>query len=111
MKGALEIIHQKTGPSDPKKEIFTEMLLQIGKIHKIVQVLLSYARPKEINISLIDPNECVENANKLAKPQTNKKNIHLHSKVLEDGSLDSLDAEKIQEWLVNMMQNSIYATQ
>ena len=87
------------------------MLLQIGKIHNIVQDLLSYARPKEMNISLIDPNECVENAIKLAKPQTNKKNIHFHFKGLEDGSLARIDADKIQEVMLNMMLNSISATQ
>ncbi len=111
MKGALEIINQKTEASDPKKEIFVEILFQIEKINDIIQDLLSYARPKEINISLIDPNECVENAIKLAKNQTNNKDIYFHFKGLEDGTLARIDSDKIQEVMLNMMLNSIYAIQ
>ena len=46
MKGALEIINQKTDSTDPNKEIFTEMILQIDKINNVIHDLLSYARPK-----------------------------------------------------------------
>ncbi len=111
MKGALEIIRQKTDASDPKKEIFTEILLQIEKIHKITQDLLSYARPKEMNISLINPNICVENAIKLAKTQTNKKDIQFEFTPLENGTLALIDPDKIQEVMLNLMVNSIFAIQ
>ena len=111
MKGALEIINQKTDASDFKKEIFTEMLLQIEKINNIIQDLLSYAKPKEINVSLIDPNECIKNAIKLAKPHIDNKNIHFHFKGSENGPLACIDSDKIQEVMLNMMLNSISAIQ
>ncbi|MFQ6108166.1 MAG: ATP-binding protein [Candidatus Aminicenantales bacterium] len=109
MKGALEIIHQKTPSSDPKKEIFSEMLLQLEKINRIIQDLLSYARPKEMNLRLIDPNRCIENAINLAKTQTNEKDIQIHFKRLKNGTLAHMDEDKIQEVMLNLMLNSISA--
>ena len=109
MKGALEIISQKTDPSDPKKEIFNEILLQIEKIHNVIQDLLSYARPKEMSFSLVNPNECIENAIKLAKPQKNSKDIIFHFEGLHNNTLACIDADKIQELMLNLMLNSISA--
>ncbi len=109
MKGALEIIGQKTDPADPKKEIFNEILLQIEKMHKVIQDLLSYAKPKEMSFSLVNPNECVENAIKLAQPQKKSKDIIFHFQKLANNTLARLDADKIQELMLNLMLNSISA--
>jgi len=109
MKGALEIINQNISESDPKKEIFTEILLQIEKINNIIQDLLSYARPKEMSVSFVNPNECVKNAVKLAKPQINSKDIHFHFRGLDNGTFAWMDADKIQEVMLNLMLNSISA--
>ncbi len=109
IKGALEVINQGTDDSDTKKEIFTEMLVQIEKINHIVQDLLSYAKPKEMHMSLINPNECVENAIKLAKPQINSKEIYFRFKGLESSTLAHIDPDKLQEIMLNLLLNSISA--
>lgn len=109
MKGALEIFNQKTDASDPKKEIFTEMLLQIDKIDQIIQDLLSYAKPKEMSMSLVNANECIENAIKLAKPQIKDKEIHFEFQGLGNGAMAWMDAVKMQEVILNLILNSIYA--
>jgi len=107
MKGALEIINQRTDEADPKKEIFTEMLLQIEKIDHVIQDLLIYAKPKEMKISPVDPNDCIQNAIKLAKPHINNKDIRFHLRSLENERLASIDCNKIQQVLLNLMLNSI----
>jgi signal transduction histidine kinase len=109
IKGALEVINQGTDDSDVKKEIFTEMLIQIEKINQIVQDLLSYAKPKEMHMRIINPNECVENAIKLAKPQINSKEITFRFKGLENNTLAHIDPDKIQEVMLNLLLNSISA--
>lgn len=109
MKGALEIINEKTDESDPNKEIFIEILLQIEKINNIIQDLLSYAKPKEMSVSFVNPNECVKNAVKLATPQINNKDIHFRFRGLENGTYAWMDADKIQEVMLNLMLNSISA--
>ena len=107
MKGALEIINQRTDEADPKKEIFTEMLLQIEKINHVIQDLLSYAKPKEMKISPVDPNECIQSAIKLAKSHSNNKDIHFHFTPLKEERLAQMDCNKIQEVLLNLLLNSI----
>ncbi len=107
MKGALEIFNQRTDESDPKKEIFKEMLLQIEKINHVIQDLLIYAKPKEMKISKIDPNECMHDAVKLAKPHINSKDIRFHFHPLENERLAHIDCNKIQEVLLNLILNSI----
>ena len=109
MKGALEIINQKADPSDPNREIFTEMLLQIDKINKIIHDLLSYARPKEMKKVAVDPNEAINNAIKFARTQISDKEIDIQFKSLSNGTLALIDADKIQEVMLNLMVNSISA--
>ncbi len=109
MKGALEIINQKTPASDPQKEIFIEILFQIDKIYNIIQDLLSYARPKELNMSWVNPNECVQDAIKLARPQVNGRDIQFHFTGVGENILALMDANKIQELMLNLILNSIAA--
>ncbi len=107
MKGALEIFIQRTEESDPKKEILIEMLFQIEKINKVIQDLLVYAKPKEMIMSLVNPNECIHNAVKLAKSHMNSKDIRFHLRPLDNEKLAFMDADKIQEVLLNLILNSI----
>lgn len=107
MKGALEIFNQRTDESDPRKEIFIEMLLQIEKINQVIQDLLIYAKPKDMKIDQVDPNDCMQNAIKLAKPHINSKHIRFHFHPLENERLARIDCNKIQEVLLNLTLNSI----
>ncbi len=109
MRGALEIINRKTEATDPKKEIFAEMILQTEKVNNVIQDLLSYAKPREMNMGLVDPNICVTNAIRLANPQLNGKDIRFHIEGLTSGELALLDPDKIQELLLNLTINSISA--
>jgi len=84
MKGALEIINQKTDSSDPKKEIFSEILVQIDKINNVIHDLLSYAKPKEMSISLVNPDDAIQNAIKFAQTQISNKEIDIRFKGLEN---------------------------
>jgi signal transduction histidine kinase len=109
MKGALEIISQKTAASDPQKEIFEEILVQIDKIIAVVQDFLSYARPKPFHFSLVPPNLFVENAIRLAKTQVNGKDVKFHFQPLNHDVLVCLDGDRMQEVILNLLLNSISA--
>ncbi len=107
--GALEIITSETQASDPRREIFAEMHRQIVRINAIIQDLLSYARPRDMNMSRVNPDECVRNAIRLAEPQVKNKEIRFDFRGLGDGLRARLDSDKIQEVLLNLMLNSIAA--
>jgi hypothetical protein len=109
MKGALEIIVQKSGPTDPNKEIFQEVLLQIDKIIGIIQEFLNFAKPKPPHFTRIDPGLFVENAIRLAETQVQGKPIEFHFAGLKGDVRACLDADKMQEVILNLILNSIAA--
>jgi len=109
IKGALEVINQRTDASDPKKEIYTEILTQIDRIYHIVQDLLNYARPKPMIFKTVNPNEYIQNAIKLAQSQTQDKDIQINFKELENDIRIRCDENKIQEVILNLLINSISA--
>ncbi|NOR15388.1 MAG: HAMP domain-containing protein [Candidatus Aminicenantes bacterium] len=109
IKGALEIITERTDSDDPKKEIFIEIIKQTDKIHMIVQDLLNYAKPKDLEMMQADPNLCLQEAINLAKPQTKDKEIRFHYEDLEKDIGIVFDANKLQEVILNLLLNSIAA--
>jgi signal transduction histidine kinase len=109
MKGALEIISRETAASEPQKEIFQEILVQIDKIISVIQDFLSYARPKPLHFSFVRPDFFIENAVKLAKTQLNGKDITFDVQGLKDDAPVYLDADRMQEVILNLLLNSIAA--
>jgi signal transduction histidine kinase len=109
MKGALEIINQNASSADPQKEIFQEILVQIDKIINVIQDFLIYARPKPPQFSRVSPNLFVENAVRLAKTQLHGKDIRFHFHPLPDDVRVCLDADRLQEVILNLLLNSIAA--
>jgi len=109
IKGALEVINQRTESSAPEKEIFIEILHQTDRIYNIVQDLLSYARPREVNLIPADPSECIQRAVNLAQSQTQDKDIKFHFEKSTEDIQILCDENKIQEVTLNLLINSIAA--
>jgi signal transduction histidine kinase len=111
IRGAVEIINQKTPAPDPQKEIFGEVLVQIDKIIAILQDALDYAKPKAPNFRWVNPNVCAEDAIRLAKTQLAGKKIDFHFEGLPPEDQAYIDPDKIQDVLLNLILNSISAIQ
>jgi signal transduction histidine kinase len=109
IKGALEIINQNTAASDPQKEIFQEMLVQIDKTVSVIQDFLSYARPKPPRFSPTVPGLFIEDAIRLAKTQLGGKDITFRFRPLKQDIRICLDADRMQEVILNLLVNSIAA--
>jgi signal transduction histidine kinase len=109
MRGALEVIDQKTPSGSPQKEIFGEIIVQIDKLIAIIQDFLSFARPKPLNFQAASPNVFVENAVRLAKTQLGGKDIAFHLSPAGDDVRLPVDADRMQEVLLNLLLNSIAA--
>ena len=109
IKGALEVIKEKSAPEDPKREIFQEMIVQTERIHTIVKDLLNYAKPRETELRPTNPDDCVLQAVKLAEAQTKDKDIRFNIKGLDEREEMLLDPDKMQEVFLNLILNSIDA--
>jgi signal transduction histidine kinase len=55
----------------------------------------------------VNPNECMQDAIKLAKPHINSKNIRFAFHSLDKERLAYIDGNKVQEVLLNLILNSI----
>lgn len=109
IKGSVEIISQQSAADDPRKEIFEEILKQTERIHTIIQDLLDYARPRQISKSMVDPNRCINDAIRMAEPQTGAKEIRFRFISLDEKVEVFLDCNKIQEVILNLLLNAITA--
>jgi two-component system NtrC family sensor kinase len=109
IKGALEIIGQDAAATDPRKEIFQEMLVQIDKTINIIQDFLSFARPKPPRFSRTDPSLFIEDAVRLAQTQVGDKDIPIHYQRPRGELRVCLDADRMQEVVLNLLINSISA--
>jgi signal transduction histidine kinase len=109
IKGSLEIIKDRTPPSDPQREIFGEILTQTERIHHIIQDLLDYAKPKELAIQPVNPNICVQEAIQLAGPQVQDKDIRIEFSRLDRDIVARCDSEKIKGVILNLLINGIAA--
>lgn len=109
IKGSLEIIRERTDPSDPKVEIYTEIIKQTDRIYAIVKDLLNYAKPKDLEKVTADPNVCLQEAINLARPQTKNKDIRFHYERLKENTSITCDIHKLQEVILNLLLNSIAA--
>jgi len=109
IKGALEIIYKKADAANTNREVYKEMLVQIDRIHQIIQDLMLYAKPKELNIRPVSLSDNIENAIRLAKLQIKNKKIEFEFQNSEKILPVFLDGDKIQEVILNLMLNSIAA--
>jgi len=109
IKGALEIITKKSDDSDTNKDVFKEMLVQIDRINQIIEDLMLYAKPKDLNIRQVFLENNIENALRLAKMQIKNKEIEFDFQNSKTGLSAYLDGDKIQEVLLNLMLNSMAA--
>jgi hypothetical protein len=109
MKGALEIIGKTTPDTDPNKEIYQEVLFQIGKIINVIQDFLAYARPKPPQFNPAPPSLFIENAIRLARTQLGGKDITIHFQPIRDDIFVRIDADRMQEVVLNLFLNSIAA--
>ncbi len=62
-----------------------------------------------MSMSNADPNECIIKAIKFAKTQINDKEIDIQFNALNNGTMALMDANKIQEVMLNLIINSISA--
>jgi hypothetical protein len=111
IKGALEIISRGTPTDDPRREIFDEILRQADKVFSVIQDFLSYARLRPFQIGPASPNLIAENAIRMAKTQAQEKEIDFVFRGLPDEARFRLDADRIQDVLLNLLLNAVAAVE
>ncbi len=102
---ALELMKNKT-PDDDQRQKVSEILSEVARLDRIIKDMLQIARPPELYLRTISPNEIVEKAIALVSGKADERRIKI-DKDLNCGDSFCLDPEKIEQVLINLLLNGI----
>lgn len=96
--------------NDPvKSEMVTELISEVERINKIVQGLLSFARPAELNTSEINIEQLINQTLVLIQSTLVKQHIDIQFEYFEENTTIIGDAEQLKQVFLNIMLNAVEA--
>jgi signal transduction histidine kinase len=107
--GVIQVLKRDLVPGDPKRAVYVEIIAQVERLDKAVRNLLSFARPPEPKMTLIDVNEQVGKVLDFLAPQFAKNAIVSERRLAPGIPWLTLDPDLIQQALLNIALNAIQA--
>ncbi|MDI6725992.1 MAG: PAS domain S-box protein [Smithellaceae bacterium] len=104
-----QILARGKDRSEMEKQLLDSTLEGIGKIQKIVEDMLDYARPKAANYKMEDINQVVEKSLDVLNSQMKKGNIVVSFARGEALPQVRIDEHQIEQVLINIMLNAVHA--
>jgi len=104
-----QILSRKRDFPEMERRLLDSTLEGIGKIQKIVDDMLHFAKPKAFHFKLEDINEVAERSLAIFQTKLKKGNISLLFQKGEGLPKVWIDAHQIQQVLINLMLNAIQA--
>lgn len=105
--GVIQVLKRDLPQDDPKRPIFSEIITQVERLDKAVRNLLSFARPPEPKMTLVDVNEQINKVLDFLAPQFAKSGIVSERKLAPTLPWLTLDPDLIQQALLNIALNAI----
>ncbi len=107
--GAMQIMARNYHTENPYHFVFNEVQEQVKRLDSFVNDLLQFARPGQINFSVVDIEAVIDKVFFLAMHQLDKKKIAVTKSHGTNASLVQGDAEQLQQALLNIVMNAIEA--
>ena len=96
--------------SDPaKSEMMTELISEVERINKIVQGLLSFARPSALDTSEVNIEQLINQTLLLVTNTLRKQNIEVEFEYFTDNTTIQADAEQLKQVFLNIILNAVEA--
>lgn len=109
IRGAVEVLKDEIDWDNASRQILSEILLEMDRINNILNDLLTYAKPKELELSKVNLNDLISQSIKHAKNQILAKDISF----IENPSAEKIyifgDPLKLEQVFLNLFLNSIQA--
>jgi signal transduction histidine kinase len=109
IKGAVEIIEDELARDSPRREFAAIAKREVERIEKLVREFVRFARPPKLSKSLTDVNILIESVVKLLEQQVKAQNINIIKKLETNLPQLLLDAEQIEQVLLNLTLNALQA--
>jgi signal transduction histidine kinase len=107
--GVIQVLKKDQAVGDPKRVVLDEVLSQVERMDKAVRNLLSFARPPEPKMTLVDINELISKLLDFLAPQFAKNSITAERKLSPGLPWLTLDPDLMQQALINIALNAIQA--
>jgi len=106
--GALEVLRDET-PEGPHAGLYGEMLGELRRVNGILQQLLESGRPAPLRATATDLGRLLADSAELMSPSLRRRGVTLQVEVAGDLPPVAVDAAKIRQVLVNLIQNAAEA--
>jgi len=107
--GVIQVLKRDSPAGDPKRAVLDEVLSQVERMDKAVRNLLSFARPPEPKMTMVDVNELVSRLLDFLAPQFAKNGITPERKLTAGLPWLVLDPDLMQQAILNIALNAIKA--
>ncbi len=107
--GDIQLIKKDMLVGDQKNAVLIEVLSQVERMDKAVRNLLSFARPPEPKMTLVDINELIGKLLDFLAPQFAKNAIVAERRLAAGLPWLTLDPDLLQQALINIALNAIQA--
>ncbi len=107
--GVIQVLRKEQPIGDQKRAVLDEVLSQVERMDKAVRNLLSFARPPEPKMTLVDINELIGKLFDFFAPQFARNAIATERKLATGLPWLTLDPDLIQQALINIALNAIQA--
>jgi signal transduction histidine kinase len=95
--GVIQVLKKEMPVGEPKRAVLEEVLSQVERMDKAVRNLLSFARPPEPKMSLVDINEMIGKLLDFLAPQFAKQGIATERRLATGLPWLTLDPDLIQQ--------------
>lgn len=110
LRGAMEVMRSQHQLDDPRFAMFHEGLAQIRRLDGLVKDLLAYARPLSLQLEALPLHLVVESTLPFVQDQAREGQVRITAEVPPDLPPVHADPQRLQQVLVNLIQNGIQAT-
>jgi two-component system NtrC family sensor kinase len=107
--GVIQVLKKDQAISDEKRTVLDEVLSQVERMDKAVRNLLSFARPPEPKMTLVDINDLIGRLLNFLAPQFAKHRIIAERKLSAGLPWLTLDPDLLQQALINIALNAVQA--
>ena len=107
--GVIQVLKKDQAVGDQKRVVLEEVLSQVERMDKAVRNLLSFARPPEPKMTLVDINELISKLLDFLAPQFAKNSIVTERKLSPGLPWLTLDPDLVQQAVINIALNAIQA--
>ena len=109
IRSTIQYLSKDFSAKKVKSEMVTELISEVERINKIVQGLLSFARPSDLNTSDINIEQLINQTLLLVTNTLRKQNVEVEFEYFTDNTTIQGDAEQLKQVFLNIILNAVEA--